>query len=341
MIQVRCDNYHIEVEKECFFSIITPNYNSGDKLVRAIKSITNNAVSFEHIIVDDCSTDESFILAQQLGISISSFNIIFLSNLSNSGPAISRNKGLDVAKGKYILFLDADDYFIECTLDILYNAIKSNNMPDVLTYNYQMIESTNEIIALTKDSNIANVICNPIKEYLSDKIISAPWGKCIEADLAKSFRFPDLIVSEDALYNLDIFINAKSVFKIDSTLYIFDKTDSNSLTRKAFDRKEFMKFHNGWVAFEKKALKEIQLKNSHRLLASRKIRFEVLYYINRMIVSPDSKVDKFIIGSIKETIHNNIILARNELSAKVKILCFMFYFFPSLTISLVKFYKVF
>lgn len=324
---------------EFFFSIITPNYNSGEKLIRAINSLNGNSISFEHIIIDDFSTDNSFSSIEKPRNDNS--NLVLLRNPSNIGPGASRNKGLDIARGQYIIFLDADDYFLDNALDTLYNIIKSKNNLDVLLFNYYMVTRANHSLNISSDTDTSSLVEAPTRDYLLDKIISSPWGKCIKADLAKSFRFPDLIVSEDALYNLDIFINAKSVFKIDSTLYIFDKTDSNSLTRKAFDRKEFMKFHNGWVAFEKKALKEIQLKNSHRLLASRKIRFEVLYYINRMIVSPDSKVDKLIIGSIRETIHNNIILAKNELSAKVKLLCFMFYFFPSLTIRLVKFYKVF
>lgn len=326
-------------EDKVFFSIITPNYNSGDKLVRAIQSLTNNAVSFEHIIIDDCSTDESFILAQQLESSMSSFNTIFLTNLKNSGPAVSRNKGLDAAKGKYILFLDADDYFIENALDTLYDAIKSNSMPDVLTFNYQMIKSTNEIIDLTKDSNIANVICNPIKEYLSDKIISTPWGKCIESSLAKRYRFPNLEVSEDAIYNLDIFINSNSVFKLPHTLYIFDKTESDTLTRKPFNITEFEKLKNGWNYFEKKALREIELDDINQLISGRKIRFCALYYISRLVVTPDVITNKLIVNHIKSTITKNILSSKKNINYKIKVFCILFYFFPNTTIDALKKYK--
>lgn len=324
-----------------FFSIITPNYNSGEKLLRAIMSLRKNSISFEHIIIDDCSTDDSFSSIEKLRDSSSLSNLVLFSNLSNSGPGASRNKGLDFARGEYIIFLDADDYFLDNALDTLYSIIKSKEKIDVLLFNYYMLTNTKYDLGFPSYLDDVFSIDDPIRDYLLDEIISSPWCKCIKSDLAKKFRFPDLRVSEDAIYNLDIFINAENVFKIDTILYVFDKTESNSLTRKVFDKKEFMKFHKGWVAFEEKALIEIQLKNSHRLLASRKIRFEVLYYLSRMIVSPDSKVDKFIINSIRETIRNNIILARDDLSAKIKLLCFMFYFFPSLTIRLVKLCKVF
>lgn len=336
------DENHILVKTKgsIFFSVITPNYNSGEKLNRAINSLNNNSISFEHIVIDDCSSDDSFSSIEKLRIDNSKSNLILLSNSFNSGPGASRNKGLDIARGQYIIFLDADDYFLDNSLDILYNIINSKVEIDVLLFNYYMLVQSNHRLDVLGDSDNVYLIKDPIRDYLLDKIISSPWCKCIRADLAKSFRFPDLRVSEDAIYNLDIFINAEAVFKTDSTLYIFDKTESNSLTRKVFDRKEFMKFHKGWVSFEQKVFRELHNNNIKELIAGRKIRFEVLYYISRMVVSPDDKVDRFIIRSIRKNIIKNIRLARTELSIKIKLLCFIFYFFPSLTLRLLKIYKI-
>lgn len=325
---------------DIFFSIITPNYNSGDKLLRAIKSLEGNSTIFEHIIIDDCSTDDSFSSIEKSEASNQS-NLVLFTNSSNVGPGVSRNIGLDFAKGQYVIFLDADDYFLDKALDTLYDIIKSKDKIDILVFNYYMITQSNCELDLSNDSDVISSIKNPVHDYLLDRIISSPWCKCLEAELAKSFRFPDLRVTEDAIYNLDIFMTAKVVSKVDTTLYIFDKTKSGSLTRKAFDRKEFIKFHEGWNAFEKKARMELKLQNSNRLLASRKIRFEVVYYISRMVVSPNNKLDKFIVSSVRKSIRKNILLARSELSVKIKLLCFMFYFFPSLTISLARFYNIF
>lgn len=329
------------MKDDIFFSIITPNYNSGAKLLRAIKSLKSNSISFEHIIIDDCSTDNSFSSIEKLGASNNESNLVLLSNSSNAGPGVSRNTGLDFAKGRYVIFLDADDYFLDNALDTLYSIIESKDKIDVLIFNYYMITQSNYEADISNDSDVISSIKNPVHDYLLDKIISSPWCKCIEAGLAKRFRFPNLRVTEDALYNLDVFTSAKAVSKVDTTLYIFDKIESDSLTRKIFDRKEFIKFNEGWVAFEKKALKELHIENRNRLLASRKIRFEVVYYISRMVVSPDKKLDKFVVSSVRENIINNILLARSELSMKIKLLCFMFYFFPSSTILLARFYKVF
>lgn len=327
--------------KSILFSVVTPNYNSGKKLLRAIESLKKNSISFEHIIIDDCSTDDSFSCVERLENNSSNSNFVLFKNPSNMGPAASRNKGLDVARGQYIIFLDADDYFLDNALDTLHNIIKLKKKPDVVLFKHYMRTTTKYNLNFSSDSNNIDLIDDPIREYLLDKIISSPWCKCIKADLAKSYRFPDLRVSEDALYNLDIFINAKEVFRINSTLYIFDKIGENSLTRKAFNKKEFMSFHKGWISFETKAAKELQIDNIEELLANRKIRFEALYYISRLVINSDKKTDKVIVDSIRNTILKNIVLARHMLNTKIKLLCFLFYFFPSLTINLLKFYKVF
>lgn len=324
-----------------FFSIITPNYNSGEKLSRAVKSLKSNSTSFEHIVIDDCSTDDSFSSVEKIRNDSSKSNLILFSNPSNIGPGASRNKGLDAARGQYIIFLDADDYFLDNALDTLYNVIKSKKELDVLLFKHYMITATKRNLDFSTDSNNINLIDDPIREYLLDKIISSPWCKCIKAELAKSFRFPKLRVSEDALYNLDIFTNAKTVLKLDSILYIFDKTEAGSITRKVFDKKEFIKTNNSWEFFEEKALRDLNIDNKLELLASRKIKFCAVYYMSRLVVNPDDKADKFIINSIKNNILKNIKLARNEISMKIKLLCFMFYFFPSLTIKLARFYKIF
>ena len=322
------------------FSIITPNYNSGEKLVRAIESLESNSISYEHIIIDDCSTDGSFSSVKRMKDTNS--KLVLFNNPSNVGPGASRNKGLEVARGKYVIFLDADDYFSDQALDTLYSIIESKKKIDVLIFKHHMItNSNNNSLNLSNDSDDIHLIKDPVREFLLDKIISSPWCKCIQIDLAKSFRFPDLRVSQDAPYNLDIFTNAKSVLKLDSVLYVFDKAEANTITRKVFNQEELMKFYKSWVFFEEKALRDLNMDNKLELIASRKIKFCVVYYISRVVINSNGKPDRFIIKFIKNKISENIVLAKNEISIKIKLLCFMFYFFPFLTIKLLKYYKVF
>lgn len=95
-------------------SIIMPSYNTAKYISDSINSIIKQTYSnWELIVVDDCSTDDSVEI-------IKSFNdnrIKLLLNEKNSGAAISRNKALKEAKGKWIAFLDSDDIWVENKLE--------------------------------------------------------------------------------------------------------------------------------------------------------------------------------------------------------------------------------
>ena len=88
-------------------SIIMPSYNTAQYISQSIQSVLNQThVDWELIIVDDCSTDNTDeIVAQYL----QDERIKYLKNETNSGAALSRNRALREAKGKWIAFLDSDD----------------------------------------------------------------------------------------------------------------------------------------------------------------------------------------------------------------------------------------
>lgn len=92
-------------------SIITPNYNSGKFLEQTIEQVFSQTyTNWEMIIVDDCSTDRSYEIAQQYGENDLRFKFIRMEK--NSGAAICRNKAIELAKGEYIAFLDSDDVWL-------------------------------------------------------------------------------------------------------------------------------------------------------------------------------------------------------------------------------------
>lgn len=88
-------------------SIIMPSYNTGHYIRESIKSILNQTYqNWELIIVDDCSTDDT---EEILRTFLDDKRITYLKNERNSGAAVSRNKALREAKGKWVAFLDSDD----------------------------------------------------------------------------------------------------------------------------------------------------------------------------------------------------------------------------------------
>ena len=88
-------------------SIIMPSYNTGRFISETIESVLAQSYSnWELIIVDDCSTDNTDEVIEDY---ISDDRIKYIKNDKNSGAAISRNRALREAKGKWIAFLDSDD----------------------------------------------------------------------------------------------------------------------------------------------------------------------------------------------------------------------------------------
>lgn len=91
-------------------SVITPMYNASSVIERCILSVQSQSYKFiEHIIIDDCSRDDSYKIA--LDLSKKYKKITVLRNKNNSGPAKSRNHGLVYSKARYIAFLDSDDFW--------------------------------------------------------------------------------------------------------------------------------------------------------------------------------------------------------------------------------------
>lgn len=87
-------------------SIIMPSYNTADFIPDAIRSVLSQTYSnWELIIVDDCSADHT----DEIVASIADSRIRYLKNEKNSGAAVSRNRALREAKGRWIAFLDSDD----------------------------------------------------------------------------------------------------------------------------------------------------------------------------------------------------------------------------------------
>lgn len=106
-------------------SVIVPVYNVEEYLDRCLESIINqDSSNYEVIIVDDGSTDNSGKIADSYS---EKYAFITTIHKKNAGLGFARNTGLEYAKGKYILFVDSDDYIETNMLSVLYEAAKKND----------------------------------------------------------------------------------------------------------------------------------------------------------------------------------------------------------------------
>jgi len=119
------------------FSIIVPIFNVEQYLEQCISSlITQDISNYEIILIDDCSTDKSGIIAQEWSKKDS--KISYYRKKVNSGLSDTRNYGIKVAKSDYILFIDSDDYIDKNVLGSLKSIIIKNNRPDIVYLGYYL-----------------------------------------------------------------------------------------------------------------------------------------------------------------------------------------------------------
>lgn len=143
-------------------SIITPTYNSEKFIVNAINSVINQSyINWEYLIIDDCSNDDTVLLISEF---VNKDNRIKLIQQSvNQGAAVARNEGIKRADGKYIAFLDSDDYWHVDKLRIQVEAMEKENLNFTFTDYYIKYENKND--ELRFNSPLKNVYYKDIIKF--------------------------------------------------------------------------------------------------------------------------------------------------------------------------------
>lgn len=134
-----------ELEKDIEkVSIITPCFNAEDYLLETYECIKNQTHSnWEWIIFDDCSSDSSYSILQN--IAATDPRVKPFKNKVNSGAAVTRNNCLNKASGEYLAFLDSDDIWIPHKLEKQVKFIKTKDA-DFIYSNYEMVDAKGKFI---------------------------------------------------------------------------------------------------------------------------------------------------------------------------------------------------
>lgn len=107
------------------FSIIIPFYNAENSIDRCLQSILEQTLpDFEVILIDDGSVDNSNNICRCFAEKDTRFKIF---NQQNQGPSVARNRGLDSASGKYVVFIDSDDFIEVNFLEIIKRAFENKS----------------------------------------------------------------------------------------------------------------------------------------------------------------------------------------------------------------------
>ena len=172
------------------FSIIIPCFNSASTIKRTLESIFTqdyNLKKTQIIVVDDCSTDSTVEVIQNLR-GFEKFGLVSVSKTEiNLGPGVARNVGIEVSIGRYILFIDSDDTLNHFSMKELYNV--SLNGADIILFDGQLI------------SDKPNIICKHSKMLNASNFVKAKAILNLETDEHVIFS----AYRRDFLYNLPRF----------------------------------------------------------------------------------------------------------------------------------------
>lgn len=248
------------------FSIIVPVYNSQEFLHKCLDSLVNQTLhDIEIICIDDGSTDDSLSILREYA---NADNRVIVITQQNSGPSVARNKGLFIAKGKYILFVDSDDWLEYDACYILkYELIK--NPVDIAIFRHATIENNIQKNGSLWDPFIRDYAETTICPKSHTNLISGhttSCGKAINRQFLQQHNilFPnDVVCGEDICFFIDILLTANTLQFLDTNpLYIRNLDNKNSITHK---RKHFLQIHLKRTYFCKQKILQSDLSDEQKL----------------------------------------------------------------------------
>ena len=306
-------------------SIIVPIYNVEKYLNKCIESIVNQTYeNIEIILIDDGSNDNSGIICDEYA---KKDNRIIVVHKENGGVSSARNKGLKIAKGEWISFVDADDWIEQIFCQTLLNKV-TQEQADIALCGYNRITDNRK---KKINANNQEVFLNS-NEYLVKSLNpQTGFGFChmrlIKKEVLKSISFNERIeVGEDALFNIQLSTYIKKAVFLKQPLYNY--RINNQSVVKRYDENYANKYLKSMKIIEEYIWQEYNEENEENIEIKQNYYNFVAYHIMLIIVNycyhPDNKMcnvqrknmlkevinnDLFIIG-LKKSNYNNISLTR-------------------------------
>lgn len=195
---------------KCKVSIIIPVYNAGKYLRECLDSVFNQSLKdIEVICINDGSTDNSFEILKEYD---KKYNNMILINQKNSGVIKTRIIGLEKASGKYVGWVDADDFVDKDMFKKLYDACNTNNA-DVALCNYNFFPND----VLNKKKWFKPYKGKVTWQFINQNTIQ--WNKIVKRELLEKINIEELFnVYGEGSYAF-VLINAKKIISIDNCLY--------------------------------------------------------------------------------------------------------------------------
>lgn len=228
------------MEETIRFSIIIPAYNAAKALPHLIQSIEKQTYApYEVLFINDCSTDDTAMILDDLAKDPGHQGWRAYHQPKNAGVSACRNKGIGLASGDYILFIDADDW-IEPNLLEKVAFYLQNQMPDVLAFGVfedyldqeQSVYYSNTHTLEKRLAGESVDFAKMIYELERETLYGYPWNKVYRTSLLQEnhIQFPAMSFSEDFFFNAEVYDYATSAMTIPEVLYHYQNQTGDRLT---------------------------------------------------------------------------------------------------------------
>lgn len=208
-------------------SIIVPVYNAETALHRCIESILHQSCAdFELLLVDDGSKDDSGAICDEYAAKDSRIRVF---HKENGGVSAARNLALDVARGKYLQFLDSDDWVVPDATLLLLRAAEEHGADLVISDFYRVVGERvsvkgdiEEDRVLSREEYAEHMMANPADFYYG-----VLWNKLYRRDIVQDHRIrmdEEISWCEDFLFNLEYIRFARRFYALNVPLYYYVKT---------------------------------------------------------------------------------------------------------------------
>ena len=295
-------------------SIVVPVYNVEKYLDKCINSILNQTLSeFELILIDDGSKDSSGLICDKYAESDKRIKVI---HKSNGGISSARNVGLDVAKGKYIGFVDSDDWIERDMYELLYNICEDNNCDiancsSIIHYEQKtVINGGHSLIIHNREEAMKTML----EGTLYDEVV---WTKLINREILDGIRFTEGIVYEDTYFTYRLIDKAQKVGCIGEPKYHYIKRQKGimNLAKKDLNIDWVLIYNEMYKFFRKNYI------NLSELVAN-KLANHAMYILKNISNSYDLKKYKNKYEIVVNILNENyrVIIRLNEVNIKQKIL---------------------
>ena len=217
-------------------SIIIPVYNTEKYIIRCIESVFRQDIqNFEIVVIDDCSEDKSYNVLQLLKRTYTQIKLY--RNNVNRGAGYTKNKGLRLSKGKYICFLDSDDFLADGALGNVYRLAEEMKCDDIY-YNHMLFREEEIIDNKKQEIQIDGVYEKGIVFF--EKMID---HRCVTVSACHHFirkscinskvLFSENSINDDWKFTVMLYQNIGKMVTVKNKYYMYMQYRNGSITSKA------------------------------------------------------------------------------------------------------------